>query len=444
MRSKLLLLMLVIGILSLAVTGIASAELLPNPGFEEGMWEFRWGDRGSGGAQDNWNVASWDVITDPEVARSGNNYLLIGNYATWWASWGWTQVGEELPATGGTEYTLSAYFMDGWGGSGYPGTKSGQLKITFFQEHGNKLQTDTWVDISRDHDLGWQWGSHTFVAPAGTVMLRAILGQGDVDSYMRIDDASLTSDNLKAVVDDPAVGATVGYTCQTNLSWGHGSNAATFDVYLRADTDPGSIVASDLIADDISAQTVPVTLLNNTDYIWRVDSTCIDPNNADPNSGPVETIGDVWSFSTGDAAPEFDAGSDQYLWLDPSSATANLDGVICDDGNSAVTYLWSSPDAEVEIASPTSLVTTATVSATGSYTITLTVTDAWDFSVSDTVLVSISDDACEAAIADPGQTLVGDISDPSGAPDCVVDIFDFAAMAIDWLDCASAKLGCTP
>jgi PKD repeat protein len=62
--------------------------------------------------------------------------------------------------------------------------------------------------------------------------------------------------------------------------------------------------------------------------------------------------------------------------LDPT-ATASLDGsLVCDDGNSSVSYLWTVDPAGPVIASDTSLITTATIAAAGSYTFTLTATDA--------------------------------------------------------------------
>ncbi|MHC5142971.1 MAG: PKD domain-containing protein, partial [Planctomycetota bacterium] len=134
---------------------------------------------------------------------------------------------------------------------------------------------------------------------------------------------------------------------------------------------------------------------------------------------------------------------DQYDGLDGGSAIVDLNGLVDDDGASPVTTLWEVDNPNVTITSPTSLVTTATVALTGSYTITLTATDGTG-SLSDTMVANVYDDACAAAIADPAQTLAGDISGPSGASDCVVNMYDFAAMAINWLECASAKLGCTP
>jgi hypothetical protein len=41
---------------------------------------------------------------------------------------------------------------------------------------------------------------------------------------------------------------------------------------------------------------------------------------------------------------------------------------------------------------------------------------------------------CQNVIND-GRTYAGDISGPAGVPDCKVDMYDFAAMAVSWLVC---------
>jgi hypothetical protein len=166
----------------------------------------------------------------------------------------------------------------------------------------------------------------------------------------------------------------------------------------------------------------------------------------DPNTGgsAYQLAASVWSFATGDDPAVPNAGDDQYDWLDPTSATVALNGLVDDDGASPVTTLWTVDDPNnVTITSPTSLVTTATIDAAVTRTFTLTATDGTG-SLDDTMVANVYDDACAAAIGDPAQTLAGDISGPSGDSDCVVNMYDFAAMAIDWLECASAKLGCTP
>ena len=427
-------------ILILTLAAISQAELLSDPGFEEGAWADSYG---AAFYSYYWYYgATIEAVTDPALARSGNNYLVSGNYM-YGGNWGYSVSWQDLPAVEGASFTLSAWFMDDWGASGNPDTITTVLKLEWYDLDSIKISEDIGEPnlISKDWDIGWQQKSMTAVAPVGAVTARAVVGEATLNSQVRIDDASLTSSAFaKALLPDPAVGDTVGHLFQTDLSWRHGSNTATFDVYLRADTDANNIVIGDLIADDISVQTVPVTLANNTDYVWRVDST-----------DGATTTGDGWSFATGDVPPAADAGEDQYLWGAPLTGV-NLDGAITDDGNSPVTYLWDLTQgisSFVTINSPTSLNTTVDITQKGEYIFRLTATDAAG-SGSDTVLVSITDDACTAALADPTDyttPFAGDISSatgPAGAPDCAVDINDLKQLALNWLGCMSTKLGCTP
>jgi hypothetical protein len=414
-------------LLILTLAAISQAELLTDAGFEEGAWPVT----GNYGYYYAWANSE----TDPAVARTGSGYLATGNWASW-ASWGYSVAWEWIPAVEGETYTLSAWFKDAWGGIGTAGTVSTVLKMEWRDIDGIATGPEDVAspqEISRDWTAGpgadgWQQKTITAVAPTGTVRVVAVIGEVGGQTSMWTDDASLTNTQTKAVAPDPTVGDTVGHLLQTDLSWRHGSNTATFDVYLRADTDANNIVAGDLIAGGISVQTAPVTLANNTDYVWRVDST-----------DGATTPGDAWSFATGDVPPVADAGSDQYLWGAPLTGI-NLDGAITDDGNSAVTYLWDLTQGIsgfVTIDSPTSLNTTVDITQKGEYIFRLTATDA-SGSGSDTVLVSITDDACTAAIADPTDYTTPFAGDISG--DCVVGIDDLKLLALDWLGC----IGCTP
>ena len=183
----------------LAITGIASAELLTDPGFEAGAWP-----AGYGAAYTSYWVGYGfqTVVTDASVARSGNNYLSAGNYA-YGASWGYSLVWEDVAATVGTNYNLSAYFMDDWGASGATGTIGAVSKLEFIDSGGAKTTIDGSAPIAKDWDLGWQQLSVSGVAPAGTVTVRAVVGQGsNANSYVRVDDASL--------VPEPATMALLG------------------------------------------------------------------------------------------------------------------------------------------------------------------------------------------------------------------------------------------
>ena len=442
----------------LAVTGIASAELLEDGGFEEGF--LPWG-RGIDGAQWNlefhgvgggtftgtsWYYGSHTVIADPWAARSGDRYLREGIHVPSWVgspSWGYCELGQSVTAAEGAapgvEYTLTAYFMDDLGYWGDTGKFYVHLNMNFFNGTTRIEQnTSGPIELSSDWNVGWQPVSVTFTSPTTppTTEIRVLVGSDTSYGFadpsdwgaVRIDDVTLCTTDAVAAQPDPADGATVASACQTALSW-ETCAAGTFNVYLAEGVanDPNNPpVWGSPIATGVTTDTVAVTLANNKNYVWRVDGAA---------------AGAVWSFSTGDVAPEVGAGNAQYLVL---GETASLDGsLICDDGNSSpVTYLWTVDPAGPVIASDTSLVTTATIAAAGSYTFTLTATDGATNAGSDTVTVNVYDDACAAALADPADYTALFDGDITG--DCLVNLNDFAAMAIDWLDCASAKLGCTP
>ena len=303
--------------------------------------------------------------------------------------------------------------------------------------------------------------SASMTAPAGTASVRpglVYVGFAPGGSIL-FDDAYLGTSPRPAGAHDPNPSdiATVS-TALTQLSWTNidpenPADDITVDVYfldagtaplandpnLGPDTlDPGVLqLADDLAIETVGVPSPPLTFGHY--YYWAVHTT-------DPNTGGtvVVTPGQVWSFFVGDALPVADAGQDQYDWLDPTVATVELNGLVTDDGVSAVTTLWSTVDAEVTITNPTALNTTATITATGAYAITLTATDG-SGAHSDIMISNVYDDPCAAATADPTDgSFLGDISGPSDVPDCQVDLLDFAAMAADWLGCMSDKLGCAP
>ncbi|MCE5186587.1 MAG: hypothetical protein LLF76_10725 [Planctomycetaceae bacterium] len=238
----------------------------------------------------------------------------------------------------------------------------------------------------------------------------------------------------------------------TNAEPNNPADTVTSDVFLG--TSPAALAQ---IANDITAESVAVSLLPNTQYYWRVD--CMDPH-GDPNApyGPRTTAGDVWTFTTtNDIAPVVNAGIDKYLWIDmadgdgdPAKVTFTLDGVVTDDGKSPVTRLWAltyseqDPATAINIVNPASAVTSVNINGTGLYTFTLSADDAFSHA-EDAVTVIVYGSACAAAQGDPSDIPArypGGHGDING--DCLTNLTDLAIMAGSWIDCMSAKLGCTP
>jgi len=182
----------------LAVTGIASAELLLNAGFESGDLT-GWGAWGTVyGYLPSWygtpsSRASQVVVNDPAAARTGDHYLKLAtdNPTSWTISWGYSEVHQAgIAATAGIDYTLSAYAMTEPGTDWIPA----KLKLTFFDGANNNLganEVDRWLDPT----LGWQYIEHTLIAPAGTATVRAQITNGTIlwpgVAGIRFDDASL-------------------------------------------------------------------------------------------------------------------------------------------------------------------------------------------------------------------------------------------------------------
>jgi hypothetical protein len=265
---------------------------------------------------------------------------------------------------------------------------------------------------------------------------------------------------------NPADGATVPPNT-ANLSWtnpdpNNPADTISCKVYLEPyDNDPNfhtAPIATGVTTGTVNLASVGVTLMQSTTYTWRVD--CTDPH-GDPNTrGPVTTQGALWTFTTSnDNPPVANAGADKYVWLTMNDGTPadgkvtfTLSGSVVDDGKSPVTTLWAldtaltqtDPATIVTITNPTALTTTVTIDKTGWFFFNLTATDAFASST-DTMNVGVYVDACEAANADPTDIPIrypngnGDING-----DCHVDLNDFAILAETWIDCMSAKLGCTP
>jgi hypothetical protein len=265
----------------------------------------------------------------------------------------------------------------------------------------------------------------------------------------------------------PADGKTTVQPSLEVLSWQNPDpnnllDSITSDVYLCEGSDPNLLA---LYVDDTTEESVPVSVLPETQYFWRVD--CTDPH-GDPNTGgPVTTMGEVWTFTTiNDNPPVVDAGADKYLWLDmddgdgdPAKVTFSLNGLVTDDGQSQVDTLWSliyseqDPETVVSIQTPadsftasgnTLVSTEVTIGGTGYFEFQLDADDLYDHD-DDTVVVIVYGSACEAAYGDPDDmptTYPDGHGDIDG--DCDTDLADFALLAGSWMDCMSGKLGCTP
>jgi hypothetical protein len=172
-------------------------------------------------------------------------------------------------------------------------------------------------------------------------------------------------------------------------------------------------------------------------YYWRIDT--YEPNTL---GGPdTKTVGPAWNFTTKsfDIAPIVDAGDSVITTLELCT-TPNalaLNGSVTDDGTSELTVSWEAYELaygggltnKVTFADQTSPDTTVTISESGTYILNLSATDATG-TVSDAMEIVVYDSDCDAAKATG--TRVANYFDRDD--NCVVNILDFAAFALEWLD----------
>jgi len=186
MMKKVMILFLV-----LAICGMAQAELLSgNRGFEYGdMTDWlQWGSGSSYGWQSWYDTTT--VINDG-TAYEGDYYVELGqSHAGWWGyNVIWQGESTVIPGDPCETYTLSAWFRS---------TDATSTIIKFEASDGdwvnNKWEQERNPSIVADGT--WQFLSESFVAPAGTTELRAVVGSNAGNFTMDIDDVSFVPEPM--------------------------------------------------------------------------------------------------------------------------------------------------------------------------------------------------------------------------------------------------------
>lgn len=267
----------------------------------------------------------------------------------------------------------------------------------------------------------------------GTGAIRAYDGLGRVEVSFDADVVTTSFVGIHPFEPDPAHMSTV-QAGDYEMSWilpdpNYVGGIVSCDVYLS--TDP-NITADEKIVDNAVAESVQATFEAGTKYFWRIDilDSTVDSN--EPVAGPVFT------FDTGNIAPNVNAGSNVYTWLTGGFVNVELDATVTDDDKpdppAAYTVLWtvdSEPATGPAAFTPASANQedlTVTLTAVGDYVLRLTVDDG-ELANSDTVTVFVREDACQAAKAVPGYELIqGDFDE-----DCDVDLADLAVFSANWL-----------
>ena len=229
----------------------------------------------------------------------------------------------------------------------------------------------------------------------------------------------------------------------TNLDPNSPGDSVWVDVWFGTEPDKLSLAYSQVVTTEENWTTVnvsaPVIGTAPTTYYWQVDSYIYgDPdvvNYNDPNISVIE--GDVFKFHVSDDFPPtvvIDT-EDAITWV---NEPVDLSATVTDLGSSPspLHIEWTSSDAGA-VFSPSNTVANPTVTvdnAAGAVTLTCTV---WDDdngvgeADSDTVIVTVYADACEAARVGAGLAAQYPLD---AVADCVINLKDFAVMAAIWLE----------
>lgn len=204
---------LLVFLMVVAVSGLASAEMLVNGGFENDFDS--WGHWGSGSGVSpgsaTWaNTDTWRTIKT-EGAYEGDKAIEFGtsNSLTevgWW--WGWSAAWQiDIPVTPGTEIGMSAMIRDGWA-DGSDGVIAGAalLKIEFYGADGARVDRNgdgvgdrdddfvTFFDVPRSGE--WVPIAVTDIVPVDAVTTNVVIGTESVNVAVWYDAVSLVPEPM--------------------------------------------------------------------------------------------------------------------------------------------------------------------------------------------------------------------------------------------------------
>gem|GEM_PF-1083039 len=399
---------LIVALICFSMCLSASAELLENPGFEDGdnpfyhgyPWDESvdptwWWDWGEGG----WST--WKSVDGGSAypAHTGDKLIAVGA----WTSGDYQNRGQTVAVNPGEVFTFTVWARtEEWDP---PSTPVGGLLVEWKDVCDVTIGSELLHDITNGSEDP-TYDKYTLgpiTAPAGAVNANVQL-YGEARGTMLFDDCSFFF-TYAAGDEQPEDGSFADPYTTTELSWTrpearNGTDTIYCDVWFGTDANmPGT---NTKILDHADANSVGVTLSINQTYYWRVD--CYDP---DTGGGGVEikTEGRVWSFDTNNTAPSVDAGKKQAVWLSGGTATVELDATVSDDGlpdpPGAVTYSWTKESGPGSVVfSPNSTVEdpNATFTTVGDYMLKLTVSDS-AADTNDMVKIRVYDEAYTGLIA---------------------------------------------
>lgn len=330
--------------------------------------------------------------------------------------------------------SVNGMFGCGWGGgNGIVKMQGGTLNLMQFNAAQSINTAGSFIDITYGTVIinGDQRAPVAGYITANKI--RAFGGKGTVVvDYNTRNPGKTTITAIHPMKPSPAMSQTIPQgnvtLSWTNMDPNKPGDPVYVDVWFGADpnkTDPWSYTKvlphSDQTSVTVSAPSTEI----GKPYYWQVDSYI--GSDADPIAGDVFVF-----YATNDLAPVVNAGPDIVQWFNgATSLTIPMVATVIDESLATAKFAWAfTGDAtgltlsDVSVENPT-----VTVTRTGVYTLTLTVTDQYGQTGSDDLVLSVFVDDCAAAKAQPGYVaLAGDLDG-----DCNVDISDFELLAADWL-----------
>ncbi|MHC4324029.1 MAG: proprotein convertase P-domain-containing protein, partial [Planctomycetota bacterium] len=282
---------LIIFALVLALSGLAQAELLVNPGFEAGLegWNTWGGGSGSGAGGWFYNSDTHATVMENGTANSGDKHVEIGIAdveGSWWAV---MLAFQEQPVTEGKAYEISGWFRDA-DANGAPSLVEGGGKIEWEWRDAAPTSEGRGAEVADRNTLTfnlteeWTYQSNVQIAPPGAKGLTVVLGTTWGGINMDVDDGSFGPVQVAIPVqnagfEDPVL-AEDDWTWIDVPGWTHvgGEGPGIWHV-TSADFDPvlapegqNVLYTENAVGDGGGVtQVLTETFAANTDYILTAD-----------------------------------------------------------------------------------------------------------------------------------------------------------------------------
>ncbi len=230
----------------------------------------------------------------------------------------------------------------------------------------------------------------------------------------------------------PSYGQVLIPSTDVTLSWTNADSTVDppGDVYVEVywGTDPASLTKIfPLSGKPAVASSVNVGVYPEGTYYWQVESWTAGTNNGQPDQ-----TGPVWYYDIVDVPPSVEINTpDMNTW---SGQGVPLAATVDDDGGSTINYLWTTdPAGGVSFDDDTAIDPTVTITGLigdpNTVTLTFAATDDKG-TATDTMTIDVYSDACAASRIGGGLSADTDITGDT----CKTDLEDLALALAAWLD----------